>query len=97
MSVQTSSNFDLKQLLDERRSEKSTLFSEYVNPQLAKVLKTIGFDRSYVRGEGSYLWDKEGNKYLDFITIASSFKGWTCPPGQLECERACTGRPRTCK
>jgi len=73
MSVQTSSNFDLKQLLDERRSEKSTLFSEYVNPQLGKVLKTIGFDRSYVRGEGSYLWDKEGNKYLDFITAFGMF------------------------
>jgi len=73
MSVQTSSNFDLKKLLDERRSEKSQLFSDYVNPQLGKVLRTIGFDRAYVRGEGSYLWDKDGTKYLDFITAFGMF------------------------
>jgi ornithine--oxo-acid transaminase len=32
------------------------------------MLKAIGFDKGYVRGEGSYLWDAEGNKYLDLLT-----------------------------
>jgi len=73
MSVETTSDFDLKKLLSERRSEKSQLFSDYVNPQLGKVLKTIGFDRKYVRGSGSYLWDEEGHKYLDFITAFGMF------------------------
>src|SRR5713226_6843305 len=44
------------------------LHAEHVNPAFVKMLKTIGFDRCYVRGEGPYLWDAEGNKYLDFLT-----------------------------
>ena len=32
------------------------------------MLKTIGFDKGYVRGEGSYLWDEAGHKYLDLLT-----------------------------
>lgn len=38
-----------------------------LNPTLAKILKTFKLDKNYVRGEGSYLWDEEGNRYLDFI------------------------------
>src|SRR5207245_2924750 len=44
------------------------LHAEHVNPAFVKMLKTIGFDKCYVRGEGAYLWDDEGNKYLDFLT-----------------------------
>jgi ornithine--oxo-acid transaminase len=40
----------------------------YMNPQMPKVLRTLGFDKKYVRGEGPYLWDEEGNKYLDFLS-----------------------------
>jgi acetylornithine/succinyldiaminopimelate/putrescine aminotransferase len=29
---------------------------------------TIGFDRFYVRGEGCYLFDAEGERYLDFLS-----------------------------
>jgi ornithine--oxo-acid transaminase len=32
------------------------------------MLRTIGFDKPYVRGEGCYLWDADGNKYLDLLT-----------------------------
>lgn len=41
---------------------------EYMNPQLPKVLKTIGFDKTYVRGEGAYLWDEQGARYLDLLS-----------------------------
>src|SRR5438874_5553533 len=44
------------------------LHSEHINPVFVKMLKTIGFDKGYVRGEGCYLWDAEGNKYLDLLT-----------------------------
>jgi ornithine--oxo-acid transaminase len=44
------------------------LHAEHVNPAFVKMLKTIGFDKRYVRGEGPYLWDADGNKYLDFLT-----------------------------
>ena len=39
-----------------------------MNPQMARVLKTLGMDRYYERGEGCYLYDTEGLRYLDFLS-----------------------------
>src|SRR5437870_1568109 len=44
------------------------LHEEHVNPAFVKMLRTIGFDKRYVRGQGAYLWDEQGNKYLDLLT-----------------------------
>ena len=51
-----------------RHGENYALHDKHLNHQLARVLKTIGFDRFYVRGEGSYLFDAEGERYLDFLS-----------------------------
>src|SRR6202000_3424363 len=32
------------------------------------TLRTIGFDRNYVRAEGSWLYDDAGQRYLDFLS-----------------------------
>lgn len=40
----------------------------YMNPQLPKVLKVLGFDRKYIKGEGQYLWDDQGKRYLDLLS-----------------------------
>ncbi|HVC69637.1 MAG TPA: aspartate aminotransferase family protein [Acidimicrobiales bacterium] len=61
-------SFDLSEVLKERHDENFRLHSQYVNPQMARVLKTLGFDRFYLRGEGSYLFDAEGRRYLDFLS-----------------------------
>lgn len=37
------------------------------NPTIYKVLNTFKIDKEYVQGEGNYLTDPEGVKYLDFI------------------------------
>jgi acetylornithine/succinyldiaminopimelate/putrescine aminotransferase/acyl-CoA synthetase (AMP-forming)/AMP-acid ligase II/acyl carrier protein len=42
-------------------------FREHVNPELGRLLAQMGMDKSFVRGEGSWLWDEEGNRYLDFL------------------------------
>jgi ornithine--oxo-acid transaminase len=60
-------SFDLATLLEERRGENLALHLKLMNPQLARVLTTLGFDRDYVRGEGCYLWDREGHRYLDLL------------------------------
>jgi ornithine--oxo-acid transaminase len=39
-----------------------------LNVQLVRVLKTIGFDRQYVRAEGQYLFDDRGDRYLDLLS-----------------------------
>jgi len=44
------------------------LHANHVNPAFVKMLRTIGFDKEYVRGEGCHLWDADGNKYLDLLT-----------------------------
>jgi ornithine--oxo-acid transaminase len=60
--------FDLAQVLATRAGENFTLHSEYLSPQLPRVLGTLGFNKFYVRGEGSYLYDEDGQKYLDLLS-----------------------------
>jgi ornithine--oxo-acid transaminase len=59
--------FDLTSLLDTRRGSGYELHAKYLNPQLPRVLHAIGFDKVYARAEGAYLYDREGNRYLDFL------------------------------
>ena len=58
--------FDIRALIEERRGQAGLLHEQYLNPQVPRVLHTIGFDREFVRGEGAYYWDPEGKRYLDF-------------------------------
>ena len=46
--------------------ETVALFDEYVIPNYKR------YPVALVRGEGSYVWDSEGNRYIDF------FPGWGC-------------------
>src|SRR3954452_15585285 len=54
--------------LEQHRGRQYELHRQHINPVFVKMLKAIGFDKSYVRGEGCYLWDAEGNQYLDLLT-----------------------------
>lgn len=54
-------------LVASRGGESNELWASTINPQFTRVLKTIGFDRTWVRGEGAYLWDADGERYLDLI------------------------------
>jgi ornithine--oxo-acid transaminase len=38
-----------------------------INPQFVRVLRTIGFDRTWARAQGAYLYDGDGNRYLDLL------------------------------
>src|ERR1700761_1347486 len=60
--------FDLRSLLASHAGEGYELHSRYLNPQLPRTLRTIGFDKDYVRGEGAYLYDAEGHAYADFLS-----------------------------
>jgi len=59
--------FDLAGLLAARRGEGYALTSQYLNPQLPRMLHAIGFDRVYERAEGACLYDSEGHRYTDFL------------------------------
>ena len=62
------SGFDIKEIVAQRLGENYELHEKYVNPTLVKVFRTIGFDKVYARAKGQYLWDKEGNRYLDLLS-----------------------------
>jgi ornithine--oxo-acid transaminase len=65
--VVTGESFDLGGLLAQRGAERYELQARYVNPQLSKMLHAIGFDKIYSRAQGAYLYDDEGNDYLDML------------------------------
>src|SRR3954463_15022065 len=61
------SDFSLEALLNSRRGEDLDLWARTINPQFVRVLRTIGFDRTWARAEGAYLYDTDGTRYLDLL------------------------------
>ena len=57
----------IKGLLEQRAGEDYELYARTINPQFMRVLKTIGFDRVWARAEGQYLYDADGNRFLDLL------------------------------
>lgn len=66
-------SFSLAKLIEERQSEQFSLHQRYINPSLTRVLGIIGFNKVYTRGKGAYLWDIEGQRYLDLLSGYSVF------------------------
>ena len=65
--------WSLGELLEGRLSEQHSLYKRYINPSLARVQAIIGFDKIYTRGQGAYLWDSDGTRYLDLLSGYSVF------------------------
>ena len=65
--------YSIAELIKNRQAEQYALHKQYVNTSFARVQQIIGFDRTYVRGEGAYLWDTDGNRYLDLLSGYSVF------------------------
>src|SRR6478609_5098023 len=63
-----SSNLDVSGLFVERQAQRSSMHSRYLNEQLVRVLKTIGYDVGFQKGQGQYLFDREGARYLDLLS-----------------------------
>ena len=51
-----------------RSGETLELAARHLDPSLLDVLSILGFDRRYTSAQGSYLYDEEGNSYLDLHT-----------------------------
>ncbi len=58
----------IQELMQQRSRENFSLHDRYLNSQMVKILKTIDFDRHYVRAQGPYLFDDEDNRYLDLLS-----------------------------
>jgi ornithine--oxo-acid transaminase len=65
--------YALADLIEKRQGEQYALHRQYLNTSLARAQAIIGFDKIYTRGEGAYLWDAEGTRYLDLLSGYSVF------------------------
>jgi ornithine--oxo-acid transaminase len=59
---------NMAELFAEREHERFSMHTRYLNAQMVRVLKTIGYDIGFSRGEGQYLYDREGTRYLDLLS-----------------------------
>src|ERR1700750_1743624 len=62
------SNFDVSEMFAARESQRSSMHTRYLNEQFVRVLKTIGYDVGFQKGQGQYLYDRAGDKYLDLLS-----------------------------
>jgi len=81
------SSYDIKKVVAERLGENYELHEKYINPTLVKVFRTIGFDRVYAKAKGQYLWDKQGNRYLDLLSGFGVFSMGRNHPGVAQAIR----------
>lgn len=49
------------------RDELIEKHKKHVNANLVNIMSLIGFTKLFVKGEGLYIWDSDGNKYLDLV------------------------------
>src|SRR5215204_1591556 len=63
-----SSNLDVSEMFVERQAQRSSMHARHLNEQLVRVLKTIGYDVGFQKGAGQYLYDRDGNRYLDLLS-----------------------------
>jgi ornithine--oxo-acid transaminase len=58
----------VSEILEQRSGEAMSLNDRYLNRQVGRIVRTLGFDRDWRRGEGSVLIDADGERYLDLLS-----------------------------
>jgi ornithine--oxo-acid transaminase len=59
---------DMAQLHAQVEGDRYETHVRHLNEQMVRVLRTIGFDVGFCRGEGQYLFDRAGARYLDLLS-----------------------------
>jgi ornithine--oxo-acid transaminase len=55
------------EILAGRGGEEMALNDRFLNPQMGRILRTLGFDKTWTGGEGAHLVDRDGERYLDLF------------------------------
>ena len=66
--MQNGGRMDIASTVSEREAERYSLHSRHLNEQMVRMLKTIGYDVGFKRGQGPYLYDSEDQRYLDLLS-----------------------------
>jgi len=59
---------DFKEQLEDYLQSSDALSRRHVHPRLMKMFELGGMGARFERAEGQYMWDEEGNRYLDFLS-----------------------------
>src|ERR1043165_10097943 len=62
------SNLDVSELFAQRQAQRSSMHTRHLKEQLVRVLKTIGYDVGFQKGQGPYLYDRDNGRYLDLLS-----------------------------
>jgi ornithine--oxo-acid transaminase len=57
----------IKEIIDGRTGEEMALNDRFLNPQMGRILRTLGFEKVWRGGEGAHLIDSDGERYLDMF------------------------------
>jgi len=57
----------VQEILNARSGEEMALNDRYLNPQMGRIVRTLGFDKVWTGGEGAHLVDSGGQRYLDLF------------------------------
>jgi ornithine--oxo-acid transaminase len=55
-------------LFSQREADRYAMHGRHLNEQMVRVLRTIGYDVGFCRGQGPYLYDRQGARYLDLLS-----------------------------
>jgi ornithine--oxo-acid transaminase len=55
------------EILSGRSGEEMSLNERFLNPQMGRILRTLGFDKVWKGGDGAHLIDADGERYLDLF------------------------------
>ena len=58
----------VREILADRGGEEMALNDAHLNPKLGRIVRTLGFDKQWVSGEGAHLIDAQGDRYLDLLS-----------------------------
>ena len=61
-------NLDVSEMFVDRQAQRSSMHTRHLNEQMVRVLKTIGYDVGFLPGQGQYLYDRDGDRYLDLLS-----------------------------
>src|SRR5271155_1812831 len=57
----------VSEIIRGRTGQEMDLNDRFLNPQMGRILRTLGFDKVWVGGEGAHLIDADGERYLDMF------------------------------
>lgn len=86
-------SFSIDDILSLDHQEAKKWYANHINPTVARLLKLVGFDTLYVRAEGSYVYDKDGNRYVDLLSGYGALNLGHNHPRIIEAIKKVLGRP----